>query len=410
VANVLGFGKYGKDEEGHKNLTKVCKPQRAKLVGCEYIGGAFDESPGKHAKNRRYCLQDTVVECTVNRLAPQLPSREKKLWLAHQIINDRGVPVDIPLCQRASELVEIEYETLCKQLRTLTGREDVTPDCNIWLRKWLQPRGYPFKSLNEECVTAALAKDSGISDVCRDVLRIRQLASNSAVTKYQAILNHACADDRCRGGHVFYKAGPGRFAGVGVNFLNLHRLFDHETEGNVALADEIAAIGTDHDELLDYIDKLSTPEMGGVIPKLASMVRMAVCASPGKKLVVCDYSAIEMRMLHWLARDRRMLKTILDHDNGIGDEPYRLAAAMIYGVPVAEVTKPMRQVGKVFYLGCGYLASAPKVQGYAASQGIELPLEKWQEIVQLYRRSNPEVKRFWRDAGEAAVAAGKEGE
>lgn len=412
VCTSLGMWKDGKDKGGRENLLKITKPVKVKgnpvkLVGCEYFGGEFDVDPVKHERNEEYCRKDTSAEMFVHGCVAELPPNLKALWQAHRRINERGVPVDVDLCRNATALVGREYDRLAKRLAEITGREDVTPDCNVWLKDWLRTHTYPYHSLNKQCVEMALGLLPGcppldLSDDCKEVLNIRRLCRDSAVSKYQGMLNHAEADGRCRAAHVFYKAGPGRFAGAGVNFLNLRRLVESEVDDNVDLAYRISE--ADDDDLDDIYEELRTSEKG-VIPTLGGMVRMGVCAKSGNKLVVCDYSSIEYRMLHWLAGDKDTLKVIADFDNGIGEDPYKLAAATIYNKPVKEVTKAERGIGKVMILGCGYMSGATTFQGFCASYGIEMSLEKSQELVQTYRRMYPRVRNFWYDVGRCAVRA-----
>jgi DNA polymerase len=176
----------------------------------------------------------------------------------------------------------------------------------------------------------------------------------------------------------------------------------------VELADEIAAAVNrkrEGQDIRTIYRKLRNTERG-VIPTLGAMVRMGVCAPKGEKLVVCDYSSIEMRKLHWLAGDELMLRQIRDFDNGKGYDPYIVAAADITGKKITEVTDDDRQLGKVQKLGCGYMQGAEKLQAFAEeSYGVILTLERSNEIVQLYRRSHPKVRGFWYALGKAACKA-----
>lgn len=423
VSKALGLGAEGKDKKkagedsGHANLMRLTKPVRGKKSGCEYIGGGFDNDPARHERNFRYCKQDTSAELLVHRITPALPEAERELWQVHQRINERGVPVDVDLCRNAISLVEREKKRLCEELLDVTDYMVRTPNCIKAFVPWARKHGYPYPSLAEECVTNALQHSShSMSPACIQALTIRKLYRNSAVSKYPAMLNHAESDGRCRAAHVFYKAGPGRFAGMGVNFLNLRRMLEHEVPMHHEWADRISA--ADEAELDDIYEELRATEevdkngvtQGGVIPQLGAMVRTAVCARPGYKLVDLDFKSIEYRKLHWLAGDERELKCIRDFDAGIGLEPYVLAAASIYQKKAEDVTKAERQIGKVQRLGAGYLAGAQTFAAFCGNYGIDMPLDRANEIVQHYRRSNPMVKKFWYDAGRCAVKAVETGQ
>jgi DNA polymerase len=405
---TLGLGRHGKDEEGNAVMKRLCRPQRAAghgkvtQIGCEFFGGAFDETPEKHRRNEAYCIQDTRAERLVQILVPELPDFERRLWLAHQEINERGVPVDIDLCRNACQMVEWEREELCKELQALTGNKVRTPNCIAKMGEWLAEQGASnVPNMQEDVVRAALKGQMGeLNDAVKRALEIRLLYRDASVAKYEAMVCHANNDDRCQGAHVYHKAGPGRFQGQGVNFLNMRRLDENRIDEFVMMADAIADPG--NDLLWSYNNLRATKE--GVIPYLGQMVRMAVCAPPGYKLAVCDYSSIEMRMLHWLAGDELMLKQIRDYDNGKGEEPYKLGAAEITGKKLSEITKSDRQLGKVQKLGCGYMQGGEKLQAFAEdSYGVVMTLDRATEIVQLYRRSHPKVVGFWYALGKAAT-------
>lgn len=420
IGQTLGLGHMAKDQEGHRNMLLLSKPKGAKVRGCELVGGKFDDTPARHARNEQYCRQDVVTERIVRRICPPMPENLRRLWHVHREINERGVPVDVGLCKTAVRLVNMENARLGKQLEKITGIEGITPDDTPKLKAWLGQRGTitpdwprtkPTKNfpngqpvLNKEVVPAALAGEYGeLPDDVRKVFEIRELSADAAVAKYSSILRYE-QEGRCRGCHAFYTAGTGRFSGVGVQVQNQRRLEPDEDW----LADRLDVA----DQLPGLLEGCAEKELnarGGVIPTLGGMVRLAICAKPGHVLVVVDWSAIEMRMLHWLAGDERTLEQIRAYDNGVGVEPYKLAAAEMFGVKAEDVTKAQRQQGKVRVLGCGYMTGANKYQSFAKQYGLDLPMDVCQEHVQGYRRSNPFVKRFWYALGKAAVAAVKDG-
>lgn len=410
VGSVLGLGEHGKDKAGNLNMLRLCKPLKGKLIGCEYVGGRFDDNDERHNRNAVYSCNDVETEQLVKHQTVPLPKAERRLWLVHQKINERGVPVDLNLCRNASQLVLMEQKQLCKELLEVTDGEVRTPNCLEKFKDWLTAQDYKLLCMQEETIEWALAGKSGVMPPkVKQALTIRKLYRNSAVTKYQAVLNHAEADAYCRAAHVFYKAGPGRFAGAGVNFLNLTRLNEDLIPQWVTLADrlsEATQIAPFYEELsaTKQFDKAGCLISGGVIPTLGAMVRMAVCSHPGKVLISCDYKSIEMRGLHWLAGDAKMLQSIRDFDNGIGEEPYKIAAANIFEKDVKDIVKAERQCGKVQILGCGYMTGAAKFQAFAESAyGIVMTLERAKEIVDNYRKSNPIVVKLWYSLGKAVI-------
>jgi len=407
VSQSLALGKMGKDMDGHKVTQELCKPKRAKLVGCVYQGGAFVEDEAKHARNEEYCDRDVRAESIVARIAPPLPKAERDLWLVHQRINQRGVPVDVPLLRNMAWMVEREETRLNTELRELSGGRakthgSLTKGNHGW--DWMRERGAKLPNLKEETLTKALKGGYGeLSPEVRRALEIRLLCRNSSVEKFPAMLNHVEADNRCRGAHIFYKAGPGRFAGSGVNFLNLSRISEDDLPELLTMAERICVCN----DPLPIYDQLQKSPLG-VIPSLARMPRMAVCAPKGSTLIDCDFTSIEYRVLHWMAGDTNELRRIEDFDSGIGEEPYRIGAAAIFNKKVADVTKDERKIGKVQRLGCGYMTGAEKFANFCQEYGIDMPFERAQELVQLYRRSNPVVVNFWYACGKKAIRAIRE--
>lgn len=408
VMPVLGFQNLVKSDAGHKTMLRLTKPVRSKLVGCEYQGGKFDDDLKKHAHNEEYCRQDVRVERVLHNLCFPLREDERKLWLAHREINLRGVPVDTRLCDRAKYLVEDENIRLSAELYDLTGGQVEKPTQIQRLTKWIDSRGCAADlsidgekpSLREHVITAAVEKDIP-ADVKR-ALEIRLLSRNAAVAKYSAILNHADEDGYCRGAHIFYKAGTGRFAGAGVNFHNLYRLPKKEIPYGLELADRLSS-----DEPIENIQDELRKSDAGLIPTLGKFVRLSVRAPEGHLLGVSDYKSIEMRVLHWLAEDHTTINQIHDFDKGKGEEPYKLAAAAIFSKKVSDVTPEERQTGKVLILACGYMGGAETFINFCALYGIDMPRDRASELVQLYRRTYPKVRGLWYALGKAAVNAVK---
>lgn len=414
VSKTLALGAAGKDSDGHAVMLKMCKPFRAKLVGCEFFGGKFIDTPELHKANEDYCIQDGVAEYHVERLTLPLRPLERKLWLAHQRINERGVPVDVDFCRHATLLVKWEQERFTTEIKELTKSEKFpkgqvkSADCVVAMKKWLLAQDYKLPDLRTETLGEALEGNHGpMSDDVKRVLEIRRLAKDKAVTKFQGILNHAEADGRCRGAAIFMKAGTGRFQSSGVNFMNMRRLEKDEIPANLEFADRLSH--PDGGDTLESIYAELRATERGVIPSLGPMVRLGMCAGPGKKLGVCDYSSVEMRILHWLAGDAKTLKQIREFDQGRGIEPYVIAAMEMFSKEANDITDDERQRGKVKILGCGYMSGAEKFQAFCKQYGIIIPLEEAKEQVQSYRRGFPLVVRFWYAVGRAAVRAVKTG-
>jgi DNA polymerase bacteriophage-type len=406
ISNVLAFGSAGKDSGGHQTMLRLTKPVGGQINSfATYVGGEFDQDPEKRSVMEDYCLQDIATERWLKDYVPPLPELERKTWLANHEINERGIPVDIPLAYKAFQMVQRQIKATNLQMGELTGGVLTSPTQTKVLKDWLNQHGVPVQDVRQETLKHIDADWLQQFPNCEepklvlDVLRGRELTRNAAVAKYRAVMCHADRDHRCRGQFIFYQAGTGRFQTSGVNFGNLARLSDDEVPDLIALADRISCGNVD-----ELYQELQATKLG-VIPTLAKLVRMVVKARPGHKLAVRDYSSIEMNMLHWLADDHKTLKYIADFYEGIGDEPYKIAAAQMYGVKIEDVDKNQRNAGKVYYLGSGYCASANTLAAFAKGYGLDLDYETAKQMVQDYRESNPLVVNLWYNYIRSSVRA-----
>lgn len=393
VCEWLELGEESKSADSRRLINTYCKPKSSHKQNGRFVGGTFLPTPPEMYD---YCKQDVTAELAVRNRVPRLSKFERKLWLVHYDINRRGVPVDLKLCHNACVLFDMEKNRICEDLQKITDGFVSSPNQVQKIREFAAKHGVPLESLTKKSVDDVLLTDE-VPENVKTVLELRGLSRDAAAAKYPAILRHASPDGRCRMAHVFYEAGTGRWSASGVNFLNLRRL--------PADASFLAAKA----DMLSKTSDVATVahDLQPIIPTLGAMVRMAVCASPGNTLVVCDFASIEMRVLHWLAGDSATLRQISDFDCGRGEDPYKLAAAQIYGKPASAITKDERQSGKVLMLGCGYLSGAEKFLKFCNQYGIQLTAEESYRLVQLYRRSYPAVTRFWKVLGSAAVNAVK---
>jgi DNA polymerase len=337
---------------------------------------------------KKYCIRDVVVE---QKVAEKLsfyvvPEVEKKLWYLDQKINDTGVLVDLPMVRNAIEGDRVYRDKLVKEAIELTGLSN--PNSNAQLKEWLE------LEINEEVIT--LKKDAipdlikGTDDkIVKRVLAIRQELSKTSVKKYQAMLNTVCADGRIRGLFQFYGANrTGRNAGRLVQMQNLPRSSMNKSDLEVA-----REIVLDND--FDLLELL----YGNVPDTLSQLIRTAFIATTGNKLIVCDYSNIELIVAAWLAGE----KWVLDEFMG-ARKIYEQAAARMLRVPVETIKKdsPERQKGKVTTLLCQYGGGVKAmIKGGALKMGLtedDLP-----ENIELWRKANPNIVKYWKTVEDAAI-------
>lgn len=344
--------------------------------------------PERWERFKAYCAQDVEVERAIRQKLSRIPvpEKEQELWELDQIINDRGVKLDLQLVDEALACHEEHVERLMEEAKRLTGLGN--PNSLPQLKEWLQDTtGTAVESLTKETVPELKAQ---ITDAAAlQVLEIREQLAKTSVKKYEAMRRAACVDGRARGLLQFYGANrTGRWAGRLVQVQNLPR-------NSMPLLDGARRLLRQGDRAL--IGRLwdSVPDV------LSQLIRTAFVPRKGHSLIVADFSAIEARVIAWLAGERWALEVFRGHG-----KIYEGTAAQMFGVPVEEITKghPLRQKGKVASLACSYGGS---VGALIAMGALEegLTEEELPELVATWRRANPNIVRLWYALGDAALEA-----
>lgn len=280
-----------KDTEGKRLIRKYCIPKKDGSFCEEYEGEDWQLF-------KSYVVQDVRAEMSIaEELTPYpIADSEWELWALDQNINDRGVGIDMDLVRAALLLDEETSAAAKEQLKTLTGLDN--PNSVMQLKKWLGEQGLQVQSLGKEQVTEILS-DAETPNLVREALLLRQATSNSSIKKYDMLNNATCQDDRIHGILQFYGATrTGRWAGRLLQVQNLPRgsLKPHE------LATARDFVKANDMEALDMI-------WGDVPEVLKSLIRSALIPSDGHEFIVSDFSAIEARVIAWLAGETWVLDT-----------------------------------------------------------------------------------------------------
>ena len=342
-------------------------------------------APDKWATFKRYCIRDVEVEQAIRRItsAYRIPESEHRLYVADQRINDRGVLVDMDLVTQAIRMDAAYKGRLNAEAMEISGLDN--PNSVAQLKAWLEKEtDTTVDKLSKKDLPALLA--SADNDKVERMLRIRQEMAKTSTKKYEAMRKTACSDGRVRGLLQFYGANrTGRWAGRLVQVQNLPQ---------------------NHLEDLDYARSLvksgdlSTVELlfGNVPDTLSQLIRTAFIAKDGCTFLVCDFSAIEARVIAWLAGEQWRLEVFRTHG-----KIYEASASMMFHVPVEEITKtdPRRQKGKIAELALGYQGGvgAMKTMG---GESMGLTEEEMSEIVDNWRNANSAIVRLWKDVEAAA--------
>lgn len=340
---------------------------------------------------REYCKQDVVTEFEIeSRLSLfPMPLEEQHQWQMDVWMNAFGVRVDENLIEGALYVDSISTERLTEEAVTLTGLEN--PNSPAQLLQWLSEHGTALENLQKETVSAALDRENLPEDV-RRILEIRQQLGKTSIKKYVAMDIAKGEGQRIRGLTQYYGANrTGRWAGRMVQMQNLPRNYIKTLD---------YARETVKKKNYDGLRLL----YGNVPDTLSQLIRTAFIPSEGNKFVVADFSAIEARVIAWLAGEQWVNEVFATHG-----KIYEATASQMFHVPLEKIVKgnpeyALRQKGKVATLALGYQGgSAALIAMGALKQGLteeELP-----DIVQRWRQANPRIRDLWYSVENAAIAA-----
>jgi len=349
------------------------------------------DDPAKFEELYAYCRQDVEVERALHHRLMELSDYEQKIWRLDYKINQRGIQVDLESIDKAIALVEAEKKRLNAEMLRVTG--GVVGSCTEvqLLVKWIRTQGVEIKGLAKADVLDALSGE--LPPAVEAALRLRKEAAKSSTAKLIAMKERASADGRVRGIHQYHGAATGRWAGRGIQAQNFPRPRPGMKPEHID--DVIANL---HQR--DYIDMMYGPTMDA----MADTLRGMLTAPRGKELTAIDFSAIEARVLAWLAGEEKVLDIFRTHG-----KIYEHAAAGIYHVPMDRVTKDQRQIGKVAVLALGYGGGVGAFQSMARVYGVKVPDDEADDIKKAWREAHPNIVHYWYDLERAAIAAIRQG-
>ena len=376
-----------KMSEGKDLIRKFSQPCKATKTN----GGRTRNLP-EHAMEdwetfKAYCIRDVEVERAIaSRLSPlPMPAFEWENYWRDQRFNDMGVGIDVELASKAVEAdLEIK-EALYTQMKHWTGVEN--PQSVTQLLGWLQEHGAQLPSLAKADVASALEEADGS---VADVLAARLEIAKSSVKKYEKMLDCVCPDGRAHGLLQFMGAGrTGRWAGRLVQVQNLPR----QTFGDLEEAAALVKSG--------QADMLG-PLWGSAPNVLSELIRAAFVAAPGSRFLVADFSAIEARVIAWLAGEQWVLDLFKN-----GGDIYCETGTRMFGQEVKKHS-PLRQRAKVAVLACGYQGGVGALKAMGGEK-LGLGEDEMTSIVDAWRKANPRIAQMWWDVNRAALEAIKNG-
>ena len=370
--------------EGKKLIQMFCVPGKKSLTNPEGKPCSPADYPEQWATFKRYCIKDVEVEREIFKATCWYPylSAEHDTYAADQRINDRGVLLDQDLARNAARMDAIHKGRLNEELKALTGLEN--PNSVPQLKAWLEERtGRHFDSLDKTVVADLLKTEK--DPVVIEALKARAQTGKTSTGKFATMLDWVCPDGRLHGILQYYGSRTGRWAGRGPQLHNLPRNSCPSLDAARRLLKEDDYVGLQ----LNY---------GNVPDILSQLVRTALVAPPGKTFAVCDFSAIEARVLAWLAGEDWVLDVFRS-----GGDIYCSTASAMFHVPVEKHGRnaELRQKGKIAVLALGYQGGVGALDAMGG-QRMGLTADEEAEIVKRWRTANPNIVQLW-GAIEAAA-------
>lgn len=385
VGAVLGLEKQ-KLTEGKDLIKYFCQPCSPTKANGQRTRNLPAHAPDKWLAFKKYNIRDVETEMAIQERLANYPVPES-VWDEYhhdQEINDRGVALDMELVKQAIALDARSRSELTTAMKELTALDN--PNSVQQMKLWLADNGLETDTLGKKAVAEMLKT---ASQEMRKVLTLRQQLAKSSVKKYQAMETAVCADGRARGMFQFYGANrTGRWAGRIIQMQNLPQ--NHLT--NLADARGLVRDG-DFDAVEFFFDD--------VPDTLSQLIRTAFVPREGAKLIVADFSAIEARVIAWLAGEEWRQKVFAQ-----GKDIYCASASQMFGVPVEKhgINGHLRQKGKIAELALGYGGSVGALKAMGALE-MGLTEEELPPLVDAWRQANPNITKLWWDVDRAAMEA-----
>jgi len=385
VGTVLGLEKQ-KLSEGKELIRYFCQPCTPTKSNGGRTRNLPSNAPDKWSLFKRYNLRDVETEMGIQQRLCRFPVPDS-VWDEYHIdqeINDRGVKVDLELVKEAIALDGISRTELMDSMKRLTELEN--PNSVQQMRQWLSDNGLETESLGKKVVAQLITT---ATPELQKVLRLRQQLAKSSVKKYQAMENAVCSDGRARGMFQFYGANrTGRFSGRLVQLQNLPQ--NHLPD--LSQARSLVRSGNYEALSMLYEDVPAT---------LSQLIRTAFVPADGTRFIVSDFSAIEARVIAWMAGEQWRMDAFAN-----GDDIYCASASQMFHVPVEKhgQNAELRQKGKIAELALGYGGSVGALTAMGALD-MGLKEEELQPLVNAWRTASPNIVRFWWDVDSAAIGA-----
>lgn len=386
VTTALGFeADKAKDRRGKALIAYFCQPCKPTKVNGGRTRNLPRHDPEKWRIFKEYCKQDVEAERAVRKALPAIPDFEQALYEVDQRINDRGVRIDRRFVEAAASMGQSHMDGIADDARHVTGLDNLNALGAV--KDWLRSKGVNAETLRKADVERLLDEVDDPEVIA--YLQARQELGKTSTTKYDAMLRCVCQDDRVRGTLMFDGAGrTGRWAGRLIQTQNLPR-------------NELEDLPFARQLVMERDARSIEMIYGPVTHVLSQLIRTALIPSEGCHFVVADFSAIEARVIAWLADEDWRTAVFRNH----GDI-YCASASQMFKVPVVKhgVNGHLRQKGKIAELALGYGGGPAALKAFGADKmGLTDP--EMQEIVTQWRAASPNIVKYWWAVDRAAKAA-----
>lgn len=391
-AEVLGLSQQ-KDDEGYRLMMQMAKPRKPRKNEPKDAILWWDDEQ-RRARLEAYCKDDVRTERAAKKALRRLSSKETQIYLLDQRINDRGIPVDLTLVRAAQRIVDRGQAEADAEIARITGGAVTEVTKAGDLVDWLVGQSVDTDSVAKAKVAALLEQE--LPEAARAALEVRADAGRSSLAKLKAFLEVTCEDGRARGCHLYHAASTGRWGGKHIQTQNLPRPLVDFVEWFIDLV------------LAGRYDIIALIEHPLIV--VSSMLRSMIAAPPGSVLTAGDFSAIEARVLNWLAGQDDVVGYFRAMDAGDKTRhPYKMMAVkMGRAATPADVVKGSiaYQAGKAAELGCGFQMGAEKfVRAAWDVYQVRVNDEEAAQAVKAYRASHEQVVNLWYDVERAVKRA-----
>ncbi len=382
VATVLNLDDR-KDKEGKRLITLLCKPRKPTKTKT-YTRVTKKIDPDSFDLLYKYCIQDVAVQIAINDALPRhIKGVELELFRQTLLINERGLPIDTELV-KAVMIDKKNYEDILnKEIFEITKGELINTNSRPKSLAWLKRNGLELDGYTKDDIRKALTDDN-LDNSIKRFLEVRSEMSRTPIKKYDFIVRAICEDNTIKNNLIYHKSTTGRYASTGLQIQNMSRDASENPEKLIAQFKNRDSIKGRH-----------------IFNEAVSLIRNVIAAPEGHKLVVSDFSGIELRVSSYLAGDK---KTVRDFKNGI--DQYKTLAASIFNVTYEKVTKEQRVLGKIAVLGGQYGAGKGTFHKICTEGwGLNLTEEETGDIIDKFRETYHHVVSHWYGGLEAAKDA-----